>query len=268
MNSSEYANLDRLDRVHWFYRGKRAIIRHWIDHFRGLRRDDLLIDAGMGAGTWLVEMSGSCRVLGLDDFAESLAIASPRLEAVGGRSMKTNLGSVDLPDECAAVVTMMDVLEHLDDDHAALREMVRLTKPDGLVVITVPAHRWLWSDWDVVLQHRRRYRKQDLLALFSRLPVDVMHCEYFNTTAILPAWLVRTWRRVFPPEPGSVRAEDRVPAAWLNQLLYGLMVGPSRWGWFRPPLGMSILAVLRRRGSAAPSPRSTRTRIDAGSRLS
>ncbi len=268
MNSSEYANLDRLDRVHWFYRGKRAIVRHWIDRFRGLGRDDLLVDAGMGAGTWLVEMSGSCRVLGLDDFAESLAIAAPRLEAVGGRSLKTSLGSVDLPDGCAAVVTMMDVLEHLDDDAGALREMVRLTRPGGLVVVTVPAHRWLWSDWDVVLQHRRRYRKRDLLALCASVDVEVLRCEYFNTAAIVPAWLVRTWRRIMPPRPGATRAEDRVPVAWLNQLLYGLMVGPSRWAWFRPPMGVSILAVLRRRASAAPSPRSARTRIDAGSRLS
>ena len=63
-----------------------------------------------------------------------------------------------------SIMTLMDVLEHLDDDDAALREMIRLTRPGGLIVITVPALRWLWSDWDVVLHHRRRYHRRPILA--------------------------------------------------------------------------------------------------------
>src|SRR5215210_3389619 len=183
MNPEEYEKLDRLDRVHWFYRGKRAIVRHWIGRHLELGPDDLLIDAGMGTGTWLVEMSRRCRVLGLDDH-ESLAVAGPRLRAVGGDSLKTTLERVDLPDGCAAVVTLMDVLEHLDDDAAALREIIRLTRPGGLLVLTVPALRWLWSDWDVGLHHRRRYHRADLLDLVRRPGVEVLRCSYINTASL------------------------------------------------------------------------------------
>src|SRR5690349_9151743 len=129
MNPDEYTKLDRLDREHWFYRGKRAVVRHWIGRHLTLRPDDLLIDAGCGTGTWLVEMSGVCRVLGLDDYEESIRLARPRVEAVGGRVLKTALNRVDLPDGCAAAVTLLDVLEHLDDDGAALEEMFRLVRP-------------------------------------------------------------------------------------------------------------------------------------------
>src|SRR5262249_20404319 len=139
MNPEEYDRLDRVERQHWFYRGKRDVVRHWIRRYRPLRSDDLLIDGGAGTGTWLVEMSRSCHVLGLDDHPESIALARPRLEAVGGSVLQTSLAKVDLPDRVAAVVTLLDVLEHLDDDEAALREMVRLVEPGGLVVITVPA---------------------------------------------------------------------------------------------------------------------------------
>ncbi len=246
MNPKEYENLDRIDRTHWFYRGKRAIVRHWIDRLAPPGPDDLLVDAGMGTGTWLVEMASRCRVLGLDDHDESLALVRPRLEAVGGGALKTTLDSVDLPDGSAAVVTMMDVLEHLDDDAAALNEMVRITRPGGLIVVTVPALRWLWSDWDVTLHHRRRYHKPDLLRLFRSQDVEVIRCAYFNTVALGPAWAVRSWRKVRKPRPGAPRFEDHVPPAPLNGLMYRMMVDPARWGWLRPPAGVSLLGVLRK----------------------
>jgi SAM-dependent methyltransferase len=246
MNPEEYDKLDRLDRVHWFYRGKRAIVRHWIARLLTLRPDDLLIDAGMGTGTWLVEMSACCRVMGLDDHDESLAVAGPRLRAVGGDYRKTTLERVDLPDGCAAVVTLLDVLEHLDDDAAALREMIRLTRPGGLIIITVPALRWLWSDWDVAMHHRRRYHRDELLALIRRPGVEVLRCVYTNTALLAPIGLVRLWRKLRPPRPGARRLEDTVPGPVLNALLYQSLTAPACWAWFRPPLGVSLLAVLRR----------------------
>ena len=245
MNPEEYARLDQIERRHWFYRGKRDVVRHWIQRYRPLRPDDLLIDGGAGTGNWLVEMSRHCRVLGLDDFPESIALARPRLEAVGGSILQTSLEKVDLPDRVAAVVTLLDVLEHLDDDEAALREMVRLVRPGGLVVITVPALRWLWSDWDVALHHRRRYHRADLLRLVRRSGAEVLHCSYVNTFALLPIALVRGWRRLRPPAPGAPRAEDRIPPPPVNRLLYQSFVRPACWSWFRPPAGVSLLAVLR-----------------------
>ena len=258
MNPEEYEKLDRLDRVHWFYRGKRAIVRHWIERHRRLGPDDLLIDAGMGTGTWLVEMSRRCRVLGLDDHDESLAVAGPRLRAVGGACLKTRLERVDLPDGCAAVVTLMDVLEHLDDDAAALREMIRLTRPGGLIVITVPALRWLWSDWDVALHHRRRYHRGELLDLVRQPGVEVLRCAYINTALLPPIGLVRLWRKLRPPRPGSQRLEDAVPGRLLNAVFYRSLTAPACWPWFRPPAGVSLLAVLRRIGDHGVVPSAVR----------
>lgn len=222
-----------------------------MSRFTSLCRDDLLIDAGCGTGAFLVEMSGTCRVMGLDSYEESVALARPRVEAVGGRVLQTGLSRVELPAGCAAVITALDVLEHLDVDAGALDEMVRLVRPGGLVIVTVPAGRWLWSDWDVALHHWRRYGRADLLKLVSRPEVEVLRCAYFNT-ALLPAIaLVRAWRKLFPPRPGTERAEDRIPGSCLNALLYRLLVAPACWRWFRPPLGVSLLAVLRKRGTVS-----------------
>jgi SAM-dependent methyltransferase len=247
MNPEEYEKLAAIDRDHWFYAGKRAIVRHWISRYRRLTSDDVLVDGGMGTGTWLLSMARECRIIGLDDYEESLRIAKPLVEAAGGRAIKTGLGRVDLPDGAASVVTLLDVLEHLDDDAGALREMARLTKPGGLIVITVPALQILWSDWDEVLHHRRRYSRRQLLELIRRTPgVELLHCAYTNTFSLLPIALIRMWRKLVPLKPGAPRMEDQIPAPWLNRILYQLYVPPACAGWWHPPAGVSLLAVMRR----------------------
>lgn len=248
MNAEEYAKLDRLDRRHWFYQGKRTIVRHWVDRHLTLQPEDVWVDAGCGTGTLLEEVSATCQVVGLDDHAESIAAARPRVEAVGGRVLQTALDHIDLPDGTATVVTALDVLEHLDDPVAAVRELTRLLRPGGLLVVTVPALKWLWSDWDVALHHRRRYVRKELLAHVGQPGLRLLHCTYFNTAVLPLIALVRLWRRWFPPRPGAERAEDKVPGRWLNRLLYHFMVKPACWRWCRLPVGVSLLAVLRREG--------------------
>jgi SAM-dependent methyltransferase len=245
VEQQEYAHLDRVDRVHWFYRGKRAIVRYWIRRSIAVGRDDILIDGGTGTGRWPVEASAWCTPIGLDDHAESLALAAPRLAAVGARVMHSTLDSVALPSHSATVVTLLDVLEHLDDDEAAVREMTRILKPGGLMVVTVPALRWLWSDWDVTLQHRRRYHEDELRRLLARANLEIVQCRYINWIALLPIALVRLKRRFFPLAPGAPRAEDEIPPAWINTLLYYLFVSPACVSWIRPPAGVSLLAIAR-----------------------
>ncbi len=253
MNPDEYEKLLRIDTRHWFYRGKRHIVRHWIDRYVELKPDDLLIDAGMGTGTWAVEMAARCRVIGLDDHDESLVLAAPRLQAAGGRAMKSRLQAIDLPSGAAAVVTLMDVLEHVDDDAGALREMIRLTRPGGLLVVTVPALRWLWSDWDEAMHHRRRYSRRELLRVVRQPGVRVLRCAYFNTAMLLPIAFLRWVRRVRPPKAGRLRGEDRVPPPFLNRLFYSLLVHPACLRFSPAPIGVSLLALLQRTADEDPA---------------
>jgi SAM-dependent methyltransferase len=243
----EYTRLARIDREHWFYRGKRAIVRHWLLSHLRLDPSDLLVDAGCGTGTWLVDMAAACEVLGVDRAFESLAIAGPRAEAAGAKLVMSALDRLPLAAGCAAAVTALDVLEHLDDDDAALSELERIVRPGGLLLLTVPALAQLWSDWDVSLGHRRRYHRRQLLNLVDRPGSEVLTCRYFNTLA-LPAILAVRRRRSRRPGPrGSERLEDRIPPRALNAALYASLVWPARRWWPRLPTGVSLLAVLRRR---------------------
>jgi ubiquinone/menaquinone biosynthesis C-methylase UbiE len=245
MQAAEYEKLDRIDANHWFYRGKRAIVRYFIHKHIKLTKEDRLVDAGTGTGRWPVEMSKDCTVIGLDDHEESVQLARPKIESVGGQVLQTPLNRIPLADGSAAVVTAMDVLEHLKDDASALRELIRLIRPGGLIIITVPALRMLWSDWDVVLHHYRRYQWPDFHKLVSQPGISVVHMAYTNFFALPLILLIRMLRKLFPLKPGAERAEDRIPSKPINAILYALYVYPAIWRW-PLPVGVSLLAVLRK----------------------
>ncbi len=246
MNAEEYQNLERVERTHWYYAGKRELVHGWIQRTRPAQADDMLLDCGAGTGIFAKEMESCCRVLVLDDHEEALRILRQRFRP--GQILCLSGGQVPLPDGSLAYVTALDVLEHVPDAAAVVRGFHRLLKPGGLAVVTVPAGMALWSDWDEALHHYRRYSRPQLRALFPATHWEVVHVNYTNVAAYPAVWLVRKWRRWFsrsgtPPGP---RAEDREPAAWLNWLLQRIFV---RTGFIRVPwpFGVSLLLVVRRR---------------------
>ncbi|MBW8781802.1 MAG: class I SAM-dependent methyltransferase [Verrucomicrobia bacterium] len=244
MNAEEYANLERVEQAHWYYAGKRELVRGWIERARPPGRECALLDCGAGTGLFAKEMEAFCRVQVLDDHEEALRILRTRFRPEQILSLAGD--RVPLPDGSLEYVTALDVLEHVPDDAAVVRGFHRLLKPGGLAVITVPASMALWSDWDEVLHHYRRYSRPELLALFPADGWEVVHVNYTNVVVYPAVWLLRKWRRWFPAGANQVRSEDRVPAAWLNALLRRVFVGMAFWR-LPFPFGVSLVLVARRR---------------------
>jgi len=244
MNAEEYANLERVEPEHWYYAGKREFVRRWINRVRPPRREDVLLDCGAGTGLFAKEMETDCRVMVLDDHEEALRILRTRFSqdqilSLAGDEVPLPAGSLDY-------VTALDVLEHVPDDGAVVQGLHRLLKPGGLAVITVPASMALWSDWDEVLHHYRRYGRAQLRALFPDAQWDVVHVNHTNVVVYPAVWLVRKWRRWFPMKHDATRSEDKLPPPLLNAVLRRMFVGMalSRVPW---PFGVSLLLVARRR---------------------
>lgn len=234
MNPEEYENLEKLSGEHWFYRGKRRIARHWIR--RAGPPPGLLAEAGCGTGHFLAEWPGPS--VGYDPSSRAVALAQRR-----ARAFQSPAERLPLKDGEAAVVAAMDVLEHIQDDRAALAEMLRVLAPGGVLFATVPALPALWSDWDVSLGHHRRYTRPALKALVPP-GVKLLRLAYFNEWSLLPAAAARVGRK-WMGESGP-RLEDWIPPAPLNIGMENLFVGSACLPFYRPPLGTSLMLLLRK----------------------
>ncbi len=244
MNADEYSNLGRVEREHWYYAGKRELVRQWLERPGGISREGLLLDCGAGTGLFAEMMRSVCRVRVLDDHAESLAILRTRFspdEVVEGSAT-----AIPLPADAVDCITALDVLEHIADDRGAAAEIRRVLRPGGAVVVTVPAMMSLWGYWDEALHHHRRYNAQELRALFPDDAWEILHLNYTNVAVFPAVWAVRRGQRWRNPGTAS-RMEDMLPPTWLNTMLQGLFVRLGLVRGLKFPFGVSLLLVARKR---------------------
>lgn len=246
MNPEEYTNLARIETQHWFYVGKREIVRHWIQRFHPLRPEHCLADCGAGTGFFAVEMSPLCQVIAVDDYPESLQLLREKLGEA--RVRRGSCANLPLEANSVDVLTALDVIEHVEADVAAVREFLRVLKPGGVCVITVPALMALWSDWDVALRHFRRYTRRSLLAIVPD-GFDVLHINYVNVAVLPLVWAVRKFRALKQKLGGKIagRSEDSIPSALLNRLLRAIFVKLACQQAVSFPAGVGLIAVLRKK---------------------
>src|ERR1700753_3257380 len=119
-------------------------------------------------------------------------------------------------DESFDLVLATDVIEHLEDDRAGLREISRVLTPSGKVLITVPAFPSLWGLQGRVSQHKRRYRTASLLAAISDSGLKPINYYHFNYLLFVPIWLARRAIDLFKP---AVQHEGEVNNRAINRIL-------------------------------------------------
>lgn len=147
-----------------------------------------LLEIGCGTGnvsSFLSEKGYS--VTGCDFYNDAFDMAWP--------GFKTVQGSADnLPfEDCSFdIAGMFDVIEHIDDDIDSVKEAVRVTKKGGLIAVTVPARKELWSRVDEISYHKRRYAKEDICALFAKCGIKTMSVDYMFMSLYLPMKMTRS----------------------------------------------------------------------------
>lgn len=184
------ALLGGADRTHWWFRSKAALVATALRRTAGARAErGWLVDLGGGAGG-VTAMLGwpPDRVAVLEGNAV-LAGQAHRDHGLG--AVRTSVHRVPLAGGAAEVVCLLDVIEHLHEPGRALAEAARVLAPDGRLVVTVPAHRWLWSAADEQLGHVRRYSRPTLRAELAAAGFEPELLTHVFSWLLPPVWLKR-----------------------------------------------------------------------------
>lgn len=245
MQQHTYAIMRRVEESHWWFVGRRRIIRSFIERlFPAKAKSEKqvhILDVGCGTGANLEMLSEFGAAEGVDVSPEALSFC----EARGLKSVK--LGAAEaLPydDNSFDLVTGLDVVEHLDDDLAGLKEMRRVLRRDGRSVLFVPAFMFLWGVQDDISNHRRRYTLKGLKQVVRAAGFEVERATYVNISFFTPILLGRLFMRATGLRPES---ENNITIGFLNGVLGKLFAaerGPLRHLNF--PFGVSIICVARR----------------------
>lgn len=246
MNPELYQQHARLEEEHWWFRGRREVIRSFLRPALP-RRVGQALDVGCGTGL-------NARML--REFAEDIEALESSDEAIAiAREMipELRVRKGHFPDSASGgpyqLITLLDVLEHTDDDGAALRRIEELLAPGGVALLTVPALPILWSEHDELAHHRRRYTRASMLEAITRnTSLEVQRISYFNSMLFLPIFAFRMARRALKLNPG---ASDFFPLPpQVNALLHGVFSAEAKLlRKVSAPVGVSLICVLRRPGS-------------------
>jgi SAM-dependent methyltransferase len=247
MHEEYYRVIYETELTHWWPRGRRHILASTLRQFAPPDRPLRIADVGCGMGSTFGMLAEFGWVVGVDASPTALSFSKERGHPL---LVAGSLPVLPFADGTFDVVCALDVIEHIDDDFAAAKELWRVCKPGGLLLITVPAYQWLWSDHDDVNEHRRRYTRKRLRASFAQVPVEYKKLSYMNTLLAPPAMAVRLVKNLFRKAPGDsaeLKSDVYHVPTFLNEIL--ARVFASEAVWLRHgslPFGISVLCAARK----------------------
>jgi SAM-dependent methyltransferase len=204
MEERFYAEYARIQDEHWWFVGRREIIRAVLQRALdgGAPSERRILDVGCGTGTNLALLRDFGAVEGVDSEPAAVEFCQRR-----GEQEVRHAAGPELPyaSDSFDVVTLLDVIEHVADDQVLLGEVRRVLGPRGHVLVTVPAYSWMWGAQDRIAHHYRRYTRPQLVGCMEHAGLEPLRSSYFNTLLFPPIALVRLARRLRPAgnEPRS-----------------------------------------------------------------
>ena len=235
-----YDDLFELEDTHWWHISKRLTVKTLILKFCKKKKLKIL-DMGCGTGKNLAELGIFGDVFGIDTSRDAIAYCKDRglSQVRRGSTYRSGFGA-----NAFDLVTLLDVLEHTDE-HKTLSEVRRILVPGGEILITVPAFAWLWSKWDDVLHHKRRYSKNMLKEVLVSEGFEVVKISYLYSFLIIPAFLVRSIKSLSSNK--SYSSDFKLTSPIINKLMI-LVCDLERilMMWASIPFGTSLVVLAKK----------------------
>ena len=245
MENKIFQKMLKLESSHWWFVARRKIIQRAINNL-DLPRNIRILDAGCGNGDNLSLLS---------TFGDLVAFEKNEYALKTAKSKKIGeIYKAELPDKLPNTVktnfdliVLLDVLEHIDDDSKSLTTVRKLMNNKGIILITVPAFQWLWSEHDVIHHHKRRYSKSKLREKLDSSGFRIKYISYFNTLLFPFALVERIGQKIFSPSNPEILELSNNKINFLLEKIFSLEA--IFMNKISLPFGLSLVAIAEKKNN-------------------
>lgn len=231
----------KLYREHWWWRSREAAVIQTIGRLTDLPEHAKILDVGCGDALSLPVLSSlskDAQAWGIEIDPNTINPDNPLYH----RIYQKPLGDPIYDKMSFDLITALDVIEHIEDDQAAVDNMMNMLKPGGWLVITVPAMPMLWTKHDEINIHYRRYKRKSLNRILKHQG-QVIDCRYLYTSLTLPKLALAVLGKI-NTNPTDV---PKLPAGWINQTLKRFFNAELALNQrVQMPVGTSLMATVRK----------------------
>ena len=249
MNPEEYDKMYKQENTYWWFQGRKDIL------FRMMKYHNLLedgkarvLDIGCGTGLILEEITDQTFAIGMDFSMKALGFCQKRnLKHL----VRGDVSNLPIASGGLELVLALDLLEHIEDDGALMKEIHRILKPGGYLLATVPAHPSLWSGHDEALHHFRRYTKQTFSRLVRESRFSIKKYSYVISFTFYPIFMFRMAQKLYRFLIKS-RDKPKTHIIILPKIINSLLIKVLELeGWILQylnlPFGVSLLCIARKK---------------------
>ena len=245
MENKIFQKMLKLESSHWWFVARRKIIQRAINNL-DLPRNIRILDAGCGNGDNLSLLS---------TFGDLVAFEKNEYALKTAKSKKIGeIYKAELPDKLPNtiktnfdLIVLLDVLEHIDDDSKSLTTVRKLMNNKGIILITVPAFQWLWSEHDVIHHHKRRYSKSELREKLDSSGFRIKYISYFNTLLFPFALVERIGQKIFFPSNPEILELPNNKINFLLEKIFSLEA--IFMNKISLPFGLSLVAIAEKKNN-------------------
>ncbi len=243
--STSYDVENEVESFHWWFVVRKKLLKSILSSIN-VPINSLTLDIGCGTGSNLqVLVSTGINAIGLDRSIYALSLISRKLDLplLNGDLTKLPVRSYSL-----GLIIAMDIVEHLDDDTKGISELYRALAKGGMLILTVPAYKFLWGIQDIVTGHKRRYLRREITNKLREAGFEVMKASYFNFFLFFPILFARRLVRLLGCR---VESENKINSPLINfvlKIVFSFELYILKY--FSFPFGVSILCIAKK--SSAP----------------
>jgi SAM-dependent methyltransferase len=241
-----YDEFNDIQERHWWFVGRRRTFIQLIDHYLYKNEYPKILDIGCGTGANMRSFAEFGDILGIDLSMDALKYC----EALGFPLFQANITNIPFKNDQFDVVTAFDVIEHIEDDFGALREIYRVCRIGGIAVLAVPAFEFLWGEHDELAHHLRRYTLRQLRAVVLRSGFEIERISY-NNFFLFPIGLVfryiKRFLRILNKSKEIYSDFTSTAPAVVNPVLREIYALEGKLlKYLNFPIGLTIICICRK----------------------